>query len=114
MKKLTAVSLFFAFFFAALNLFSIGEKEADTVKLQAVEISGMVRLTGTELTRSLVISTEDREWHIADEEQEKLMHLQQQIVTVKANEYYFDRFYANGLPAKRQYYLKDIVIISPK
>ena len=114
MNKPAVFLLSFAFFLAAANVFSFGAKENDSVKLQAVEASGRVRLVGTDLIRSLVISGEDREWHIAEEEQEKLMHLQQQIVTVKANEYYYDRFYANGLPAKRQYYLKDITVISPR
>jgi hypothetical protein len=42
------------------------------------------------------------------------MPFQQQIVTVKAQEYYYDRFFANGTPAGKQYFFKKIVIISPK
>ena len=60
---------------------------------------------------SLVITGEDREWYVESGEKEKLMHLQQQNVTVIANEYYEDRVFANGTSAGRFYFLKDIVVI---
>ena len=95
------------------NASALGEKEHGT-KPQKVEISGRVRMVGNSPMTSLVISGENREWHIAPEEEKKLLLLQQRIVTVKAQEYYYDRFFADGSPGGRFYYLKDIVIISPK
>jgi hypothetical protein len=79
-----------------------------------VEVSGVVRLVGSSPFSSLVISGEDREWHIVPEEQKKLMDLQHQRVTVRGQEYYYDRTFANGTSAGRQYYLKKIVIVKPK
>jgi hypothetical protein len=86
----------------------------DGAKPVKVEVSGMVRMVGNSPMHFLVISGENREWHIVSDEQEKLMPFQQQIVTVRAREYYYDRTFANGMSAGREYYLKNIVIIEPK
>jgi len=83
-------------------------------KAQTVQISGRVRLTGSGPLASLVITTEDREWHIDQADQQKLWQLQQQIVTVEGTEYFRDLSFANGTPAGRQYFLKDIKVIAPK
>jgi hypothetical protein len=79
-----------------------------------VQITGRVRLVGSSPLNSLVITGEDREWFIEREEQQKLWKLQQQVVTVQGREYYRDLTFANGTPAGRQYFLKDIKVISPK
>jgi len=71
-------------------------------------------MVGNSPMTSLVISGEDREWHIESGENEKLMHLQQQNVTVTAKEYYEDRVFANGTSAGRFYFLKDIIVIDPQ
>ena len=97
---------------AVLNAMGRGEK--DEVKLQKVEVSGRVRLVGNSPMTSLVITAENREWFVEPEEQNKLMHLQQQMVTVRAKEYYQDRLFANGSSAGRYYYLREITVISPK
>jgi len=109
---------------AAGDLFSLGKKEKKQTdpqqselqrdSLQKVEASGRVRLVGSSPMTSLVITGEDREWYIELAEKEKLMHLQQQNVTVIAYEYYEDRVFANGFSAGRFYFLKDIVVIEPK
>ena len=112
MKKLAAAALAFAVLCAALN--ALGGGEQDGSKPHKVEVTGRVRLVGSSPMTSLVITGESREWFIYSKEQDKLMHLQQQMVTVRAKEYYFDRVFANGMSAGRHYYLKDIVIISPK
>jgi hypothetical protein len=83
-------------------------------KAQTVHISGRVRLTGSGPLAGLVITTEDREWHIDQADQQKLWQLQQQIVTVEGTEYFRDLTFANGSPAGRQYFLKDIKIIAPE
>lgn len=99
---------------AGLNVFAMGNREKDGIKLQNVEVSGRVRMVGSGPMISLVISGESREWYIDTKEQNKFIDLQHQIVTVKASEYYRDMVFANGSPAGRFYYLKNIVIISPK
>jgi hypothetical protein len=109
---LVPLSLFFLC--VAVNAFALGNKEKDGSKPQKVEISGIVRMVGNSPFSSLVISGEDREWYIVPEEQKKLMDLQHQMVTVKGQEYYYDRTFANGTYAGRQYYLKKIVIVKPK
>jgi hypothetical protein len=90
--------------------FAFGGRE----KPREVEVSGRVRMVGNSPMNSLVISDENRDWYIEPNEEEKLMPFQQEIVTVKAQEYYYDRFFANGASAGRQYFLKNIVIITPK
>ena len=112
MKKLAAATLSLFVLCAALG--ALGRGEINGVKLQKVEVSGTVRLVGNSPMTSLVITAEGREWFVEPEEQDKLMHLQQQTVTIRAKEYYQDRFFANGSPAGRYYYLREITVISPK
>ena len=81
---------------------------------KTVQVSGRVRLVVNEPFTRLVITNEDNEWQIDQKDQQKLWPLQQQLVTVKAKEYYQDLTFANGSPAGRQYFLKDIKIITPK
>jgi hypothetical protein len=107
-KRFSPVSLSLIFLCAAVNVFALGSKDGS--KPQKVEVSGIVRLVGNSPFSSLVISG-DREWYIVPEEQKKLMDLQHQTVTVKGQEYYYDRTFANGTSAGRQYYLKNIVIV---
>jgi len=113
MKKISTV-LLFVLLCAAGNAAALGEREETAVKPQKVEVSGKVRMVGNSPMTSLVISGEDREWYVVQDETKKLMDFQQQIVTVKAQEYYYDRTFANGSSAGRQYYLKKIIIIKPK
>ena len=112
MKKAVVAALSLVVLCVALSALGRGEK--DGVKLEKVEVNGRVRLVGNSPMTSLVITGENREWFIEPEEQNKLMHLQQQTVTVRAKEYFQDRFFANGSPAGRYYYLRDITVISPK
>ena len=93
---------------------AMGRREPDGTRPRKVEVSGTVRRVGNEPFSSLVITGEEREWFVEPEEQDKIIHLQQQQVTVKAKEYYQDRVFANGMSAGRYYYLKDIIVINPK
>ena len=111
MRKLFLLILSFAALFAA-ELPALGKGEKD--KLPKVEASGVVRLVGNSPMTSLVISGNDREWHIDPKEEKKLFHLQQQTVTVQGSEYYVDLVFANGSSGGRQYYLKDITIVKTK
>ena len=116
--------ILFLLLFTAGNLLPLGNREKDRAKprpneqqrdsAQKVEVSGRVRLVGNSPLTSLVISGEDREWYVEAGEKEKLMHLQQQNVTVTAYEYYEDRVFANGTSAGRYYFLKDIIVIDPR
>jgi len=109
-----AAALSLALLCAAANAHALGGGERDSAKPHKVEVSGTVRLVGSSPMTQLVITGEGREWFVEPGEQGKLMHLQQQAVTVRAKEYYQDRFFANGSPAGRQYFLKDITIVSPR
>ncbi|MDR2648882.1 MAG: hypothetical protein LBB94_04095 [Clostridiales bacterium] len=76
-----------------------------------VRVSGRVRLVGSAIFPELVVTGKDREWHIGKEEQQLLINLQQQFVTVEGTESYVDMTFANGMPAGRRYTLKDIKLI---
>jgi hypothetical protein len=76
-----------------------------------VRVSGRVRLVGSDPFPRLLISGEDREWYIDRKEEPKLRDLQQRFVTVEGTESYTDLTFASGLPAGRQYSLKDIKLI---
>jgi hypothetical protein len=108
-----ATTLLFCVLCAGLNAYALGNKEKGSPKLQSVEVSGTVRMVGSVPMTSLVITGDNREWYIDAGEQEKFINLQHQTVTVRASEYYRDMVFANGRPAGRFYYLKNIVLISP-
>ena len=113
MKNPAAVILLLFFVLYAANIFALGREEKDRPKTRKVEISGRVRMVGNSPMTSLVISGENREWYIEPKEQDILIDFQQQTVTVRAEEYYYDRVFANGTSAGRQYYIKNIVLIAP-
>jgi hypothetical protein len=98
------------FFFAVFPALGLGQKDA---KKTAVEVSGRVRLVGSGPNTELVITGEDREWHVGAKDRKKLMQLQQQIVRVKGKESFVDLRFANGMPAGRRYMLEDITLLSP-
>jgi len=114
MNKIPLLLLSFALLCFAGSASAFGGGEKDDSKPKKVEVSGRVRMVGSSPMTSLVISGESREWHVEQEEQGKLMDLQQQTVTVKAKEYYHDIVFASGVSGGRRYFLKDITVISPK
>jgi len=118
-KKFIPLFFLFLLLVAVGNILPLGNREKNRAKPQysepqKVEASGRVRLVGNSPMTSLVISGEEREWYVESGEKKKLMHLQQQNVTVTAYEYYEDRIFANGTSAGRFYFLKDIIIIDPQ
>jgi hypothetical protein len=113
-KKPAVILLSFILLYAAENISARGRDEKNFPKTHKVELSGKVRMVGNSPMTSLVISGENREWYIEPEEQEKLMEFQQRMVTVRAEEYYYDRVFANGTSAGRQYYIKNIIILESK
>ena len=83
-------------------------------EMREIEVTGRIRLVGSGPINNLVLTAEDREWYIDQGDRQKLWQLQQQIVTVSGKEYWQDLTFANGMPAGRQYFLKDIRIINGK
>jgi len=116
-KKYLLLSIYFLLILlVAVSLPAWGGKEKETTKPLPepvpvqVTVTGKVRLTGSSPMTSLVITGERREWIVEPAEEKKLKLLQQQTVTVSGKEYYVDCFFANGKPAGRKYFLKEIVI----
>ena len=101
------------FLCAVLNIQAMGGGEKEGSKPVRVRASGTVRMAGNSPMTFLVISGENREWRIEKPEEIKLTHLQQQTVTVSGMEYYVDYVFANGSPAGRHWFLKNITVISP-
>jgi hypothetical protein len=85
-----------------------GKKE----KADLVTVSGIVRLTGNSPFSELVITGEDMEWHIAKEDEKKLMDLQNRMIIVQGMETVQELKFASGIPAGKRYTLKKIKIIS--
>jgi hypothetical protein len=98
-----------------------GDAEQDNVALNTgvtameqnplVQVTGRVRLVGNEPFTELVITGENRDWHIEKDEQYKLRDLQQRTVTVEGIETVTSLQWASGLPAGNRYSLKDIRIL---
>ena len=96
------------------NIPAVGNREnKEGSKPVKVKITGTVRMVGNVPVSSLVISGEGREWQVEPSEEAKLKHLQQQTVTVSGKEYYIDYVFTFGSATKRQYFIKDITVISP-
>jgi len=77
-----------------------------------IQVTGRVRLVGSDPLPDLVITGKDREWYVVKNEEYKLKDLQQRIVTVEGLETVQKQTFASGLPAKDRYILKNIKIIS--
>ena len=107
-RRILLVSLVLLCF--AGNSLALGNRENNGSR--PIQVIGTVQLAGSSIMPLLILSGENREWHIDPQEQEKLHHLQHRTVTVRGREYYYDRYFANGTPAGRFYYLRDIRIIT--
>jgi len=107
MNNRNFIFLFLLMFFCVTALHAGGGKE----KAKIVQVTGIVRLVGTELFNDLVISGE-YEWYIDKNEIEKLHHLQQRRVTVKGEETEQELKFANGMSAGIRRELRNITIIS--
>jgi len=85
-----------------------GAREKGTM----IQVTGRVRLVGSDPLPDLVITGKDREWYVVKDEEYKLKDLQQRIVTVEALETVQKLTFASGRPANDRYILKNIKIIS--
>ena len=108
-KKIFFVFMFLLF--ASSMLFAFGAKEKDE-PAETIQVTGVVRLTGTSLFPELVISGEEARWHIAKDEMEKLFELQHQTVTLEAVETVTEIFFANGQSAGIRRELSRVKIIN--
>ncbi|MCL2185699.1 MAG: hypothetical protein FWB86_07600 [Treponema sp.] len=97
------------FFLISVLLFSFGSKEKE---VPTIQVTGIVRLTGSALFPELVITGTEKEWYIAKEEMNKLHNLQHRRVTVEAAETIKELTFANGMPAGIRRELRNITIIS--
>jgi hypothetical protein len=93
---------------AAAALSAGGRKE----KAVVIQITGRVRLVGSDLFSELVITSPDGEWYIAKEEKNKLNDLQNRTVTIEGVETVTEMKFVNGLSAGKRRELKNIKIIS--
>ncbi|MDR0597314.1 MAG: hypothetical protein LBG14_02280 [Treponema sp.] len=105
---LGAVFLLCAALAAALGAGDRGEKP------ETLRVTGTVRLVGSGPGIELLLSNEDREWHIDKKDRDKLWNLQQQIVTVEGEEWSEELAFADGRPAGERRHLRDIKIIEPE
>ena len=77
----------------------------------SVRVSGVVRLVGGGPIPELVITGQDKEWHIHREEEDLLFDLQHQSVTVEGIETVTELRFASCGYAGEWRTLKDIIII---
>ena len=103
------IFLFLFVFFLVSSVFAFGSKEKPAA---AIQVTGVVRLTGPSLFPELVISGSDTIWYVAADEINKLMELQHQTVTLEAEETVTELKFANGMSAGTRRELKNIRIIS--
>jgi hypothetical protein len=113
------------FFCLAVVLPACGRKQQKNVSASAearsaenimteslVQISGTVRLVGSEPFTELVITGSDWEWYVDRNEYHKLRELQHRVVTVGGTETIVMLTFANGSSAGERRTLKDITVIN--
>jgi hypothetical protein len=101
------------FFFLCAPLLQAGGAGEGREQPPIVRVTGVARLVGSGPGAELLLSTEDREWHIDEKDQDKLRKLQQQTVTVEGEASSQERIFADGRSAGEWFYLRNIKIIDP-
>ncbi|MDR0502980.1 MAG: hypothetical protein LBH16_06630 [Treponema sp.] len=86
-----------------------GEKEE---KPPSVQVKGLVRLTGTSLFPEIVISGDEMEWHVAQDEYGKLKDFQHRIVTIEGEQAIIEMEFAKGRFKSYRRELRNIRIIA--
>ena len=97
------------FFCLAAVLPAGGSKKEKSV---IVQVTGRVRLVGSEPITEVVISGPEWEWYVAREDEHKLKDLQHRTVTVEGSETVIELTFVNGLSAGTRRTLTNIKIIS--
>jgi len=103
------VLIVFILLFMSILLFARGNREA---AVPVVQVTGVVRLTGTSLFPNIAISNSDNTWFINREEINKLYDLQHQTVTVEGEETVTELHFANGMSAGMRRELRNVRIIA--
>jgi hypothetical protein len=116
MNRAFCLALLPLFFCLAAALPAWGKKESTGSAMREdqstlVQVSGRVRLVGSNPFPDLVITGPDREWYIDRDDQHILKDLQHRTVTVEGNETVMALTFANGRPAGERRTLKNIRII---
>jgi len=116
--RIKKIIFFCIFLFAFALLPALGNKEKEAPPETApdapvvVRITGVIRLVGTAHFPEVVISSDEYDWFIVKAEADKLRALQQQVVTVEAEETVTEMRFANGKLAGVRRELSNIRIIS--
>ena len=112
-KNFGCTLLLFLFFFSAAILFGRGNKDtpASDETGTVIQVTGRVRLVGSDPLPELVISGSEQQWYIARDEIPKLHELQQRTVTVEALETIIMLNFASGLPAGERRTLSNITVL---
>jgi len=105
---------FLALFLLCVTVFlpAKGGKENNKAKNNLIQVSGKVRLVGTDLFPEIVITGSDKEWYVENEEMSKLHDFQHRTVTVEGEETVVEMQFAGGLSAGTRRILRNIRIIS--
>ena len=116
MSNVLRIALLLLFFSLAAALPAAGKKENKNSPVQedkntVVQVSGRVRLVGSEPFPELVITGPEREWYIDKDDEHKFKELQHRTVTVEGSETIIELIFANGRPAGERRTLKDIRIL---
>jgi len=106
-KRFLFLTLIFLLFIPAL-LPAFGGRE----KTKTVQVTGIVRLVGSEPFSEIVISDSKDTWYIAREEREKLADLQHRTVTVEGEETLIKLKFANGQNAGTRRELRNVRVIT--
>ena len=104
--------IFFLFFSCFMALSSLIYTLGGNEKIAMVQVTGIVRLTGSGPVSELVITGQDGQWFIAKEDERKLKDLQHRTVTVQGAETVEELTFANGRPAGKRRILSRIKIIA--
>jgi hypothetical protein len=91
-----------------MMLSAFGKKEKEPV----IQVTGVVRLVGTELFQDIVITGPENEWYVDIDDMDKLHDLQHRTVTVEGVETVRELKSASGLFTIMRRELKKIKVIS--
>ena len=112
MKRVFGLALLLLFFcLAVLHAGGCREKKPGAAQSTVVQVSGRVRLVGSDPFPELVVTGADREWYIDKDDEYKLKDLQQRTVTIEGTETVTELFFANGRSAGERRTLKNIRVI---
>jgi hypothetical protein len=85
---------------------AFGKKET------VIQVTGTVRLVGTDLFPEIVITGSENEWYVVKDEMGKLHDFQHRTVVVEGVETVKEMTFASGIPAGTRRELKKIKVIS--